>query len=305
MTVPAAYILRSYGGGAEPAQLTTTIGASDTSFGISATTGWTEADGSPLGTVGPFTVIIDRFSDTVEKITCSAINLTTGIVTVDTTGGSGRGADGTTPQGHSPGSVGGVQTCMTSVEAAEFNKLVNLILGGSPSTGQILTWASGVPAWGATGSLTGNPAGTMAATAQTIVPSGTGSTTQITSLAAIAGGLKGGVTVASNGLTVPVTGLYTISFVIKWQAAGGGVTIGSTDFQSIVSRNGTQIISASVPGLAGSNPSPGNTVVYPLTAGDVLTLYGYQDSTVNEASAYTGQITPGLATWVSVALASE
>lgn len=148
MTVPAAYILRSYGGGAEQAQLIQTIGASDLSFAISNTTGWTEADGSPLGTVGPFTVIIDRFSDTVEKITCTAVNLTTGVVTVET---GGRGADNTDPQGHSPGSVGGVQTCMTSVEAAEANKAVGYVLGslgGTRTPSNVLALdGSGNPEW--------------------------------------------------------------------------------------------------------------------------------------------------------------
>jgi hypothetical protein len=141
MPLPA-YVLRSYGGGAVVAQLVQEIGPSDTAFTITPTTGWTEADGNPLGTVGPFTVVIDRFTASVEKILCSGINLVTGVVTVETSGGSGRGYDGTTPQAHVPGgSTSGVQTCWSSVEAAEANKLVYDALGQLAAAGDI-TYAS-------------------------------------------------------------------------------------------------------------------------------------------------------------------
>jgi microcystin-dependent protein len=128
------YVRRSYGGGADVAQLVNAIGSSDTSFTIQPTTGWLEDDGNPLGTVGPFTVVIDRFTAQVEKILCSAINLTTGLVTVYVDGAdgwSGRGYDGTTPTSHVPGgSTSGVQTCWSSAEANEANQAVYDLLGG-------------------------------------------------------------------------------------------------------------------------------------------------------------------------------
>ena len=123
------YVIRSYGGGADVAQLAQNMGPSDTSFAIAPTTGWLEDDGSPLGTVGPFTVVVDRFTASVEKILCSAINLTSGVVTVyvdSEDGWSGRGYDGTAPQAHVPGgSTSGVQTCWSSAEAKEANQAVS------------------------------------------------------------------------------------------------------------------------------------------------------------------------------------
>jgi hypothetical protein len=137
MPLPA-FVLRSYGGGAVVAQLVQEIGPSDISFTITPTTGWTEADGNPLGTVGPFTVVIDRFTTSVEKILCTSINLVTGVVQVETSGGSGRGYDRTVPQAHVPGgSTSGVQTCWSSIEAAEANKLVFEYIGQMAATGDI------------------------------------------------------------------------------------------------------------------------------------------------------------------------
>ena len=212
MSVPAAYVRRSYGGGAEPAQLVQEMGTTDTSFGITTTVGWTEEDGSPLGTIGPFCVIIDRFTDTVEKIICTAVNLTTGLVTVDTTGGTGRGADGTTPQSHVPnGSVAGVQTCWTSVEADEANQAVNFMLGQSPTTGEVLTWGASAPEWVA-------PASGSAGYAQV-----TTSTTGITAPTAITG-LS--VTVALSGSQQIKITAYTSQF-----AATGGAL--ATDQYSV------------------------------------------------------------------------
>lgn len=150
------YVVRSFGGGAQPAQLIEQMGTTDTSFGITTTVGWTESVGanigSALGTSGPFMVVIDRFTDTVEKILCSSVNLTTGLVTVDTSGGSGRGYDGSTPQGHVPnGSASGVQTGWAAEEAYEANQAVAYLLGtegGTRTPGSLLSLnGSGEPAW--------------------------------------------------------------------------------------------------------------------------------------------------------------
>ncbi len=127
------YVRRSYAGGAEAAAIVNQMGSTDTSFTIASTTGWVEEDGSPLGTIGPFTVAIDLYTPSVEKVLCSAINLLTGVVTVYVAGDgwSGRGYDGTTAQAHVPGgSTSGVQPCWSSVEADEANQAVYDVLGG-------------------------------------------------------------------------------------------------------------------------------------------------------------------------------
>jgi hypothetical protein len=146
------YVVRSYGGGAVVAQLTEEMSSGDLSFTIAPTTGWTEADSNPLGTAGPFTVVVDRFTASVEKILCSSINLVTGVVSVYNAGGfSGRGYDGTSPQAHVPGgSTAGVQTCWSSAEAFEANKAVAYMLGsagGTQENGDVLSWESGAPVW--------------------------------------------------------------------------------------------------------------------------------------------------------------
>lgn len=222
MTVPAPFVLRSYGGGAQAAQLVEPMGVSDLSFGITTTVGWTEADGNPLGTAGDFTVIIDRFTDTVEKITCSSVNLTTGIVTVPA---GGRGADDTTPQAHVPnGSIAGVQTCWTSVEAAEANKAVNALLGGSPSNNEVLTWVSGAPAYVA-------PAAGLAAYAQITSP-----VTGLTTLTTISG-LSVAVTLA-GGQTPKVT-----AYTYQIAATGGAL---ATDQYSLGIYEGSTLLNGAV-----------------------------------------------------------
>lgn len=146
------YVIRSYGGGAVVAQLQQEMGAVDTSFAIAPVTGWTEPGGAPLGTSGPFTVVVDRFTGSVEKILCASLNVTTGVIQVFTaTGFSGRGYDGTTAQAHVPGgSTSGVQTCWSSVEAMEANVAAATLLGtaaGTPTSGQVMTWDGSDPAW--------------------------------------------------------------------------------------------------------------------------------------------------------------
>ena len=126
------YVRRSYSGGSVVSQLVQQMGSTDTSFTIAPVTGWVEEDGQPLGAVGPFTVVIDRFTPQVEKILCQSINLSTGLISVyvATDGWSGRGYDGTTAITHVPsGSTSGVQTCWSSKEADEANQAVFDLLG--------------------------------------------------------------------------------------------------------------------------------------------------------------------------------
>ena len=149
------FVTRSYGGGAEVAQLLEAIGPTDTSFTISTTVGWVETAGpnigQPLGTSGPFEIILDRFSSTAEKMLGESVNLTTGVVTLYTAGGyNPRGNDGTDPVAHVPGTQGGVQTCWSAQEAFEANSATSYILGsagGTPTSGQAMTWNGTHPEW--------------------------------------------------------------------------------------------------------------------------------------------------------------
>ena len=150
------YVARSYAGGAPVATIAAPMGSTDTSFTISPTTGWTSADGHALGTDGPFVIDIDRGLASEEKILCTSINLGTGLVQVYNTGGFlGRGYDQTTATTHTPGGgsplSGACQLVITAVEALEMNAAVTYLLGsagGTPSTGNLLSWGAGnAPLW--------------------------------------------------------------------------------------------------------------------------------------------------------------
>ena len=194
---PNIFGLRSYAGDAAIAQLSQEIGSGDTTFTISPTTGWVESYGAnagqPLGTSGPFTVAIDLYTPSLEKIDCSSINLNTGVVTVNTsTGYSGRGFDGTTPQAHVPGaSSTGVQPCWSSEEAYAANQAVAYALGG------------GI----ALSTLANNPAGRVHA----VTGSVTAGLDNPVFTTVVSDFLKGSMTTSTHGLTVPVTGWYQIN----------------------------------------------------------------------------------------------
>jgi len=259
MTLPQ-YVVRSYGGNAGVAQLVNPIGASDLSFTISPTTGWVETVGahigSPLGTSGPFTVVIDRFTAQVEKILCTAINTSTGVVTVYNSGGTtGRGYDGTTAQAHTPGgSTAGVQTCFSAAEAEEANAAAVYGPGGG----------------GSVVGLTGNPAGRLYLGAGVNVPSGTA-----TLLANVTTDyLKGGFTAPGGSvLTVPVTGVYLVhaQTTVVFSAAANNVQLDIYRNAGIARRS----ITASGSGV---NWTSSVSDAISLTAGDTLSFYLYQNS---------------------------
>ena len=293
------YITRSYGGGAVVAQLQQTMEAGDLSFALSTTTGWTDINGNPLGTTGPFTVVIDRFTDTVEKILCTSVNLTTGVVQVYNSGGfSGRGYDGTTAQAHVPsGSTSGVQTCWSSVEAFEANAAVSYVLGdagGTPSNGQVLTWNGTTPEWAANTPTAGVSAARMYNTGGGVIANGT--PTQITGM--VEDFSNGGITFASNGLTVPVNGKYQASWAVGYNSGGG--VVGGGYYNAMLYQNGSleRQMSLSV-ASATAEPVIGTSDLIAATAGDVFTLYGQQGSGGTEGISAGSDLT-----WLSLQLVS-
>lgn len=186
-------------------QLTAQIGSGDLSFTIASTVGWVNADGNPLGTKGPFSVVIDSGTQSVEKICCSSVNLGSGLVTVYNVGGtSGRGYDQSTAQAHVPGaSPLGVQPCWTAVEAAEANAAVVFGPGGG----------------GAVVGLTGNPAGSIFlnanSSASTFLP--------FNGMSFLNGGMTDDLS-TNHSLIAPVTGDYLVSgnFLCALASAGFG-----------------------------------------------------------------------------------
>jgi hypothetical protein len=307
MALPA-YVIRSYGGGAVVAQLTQEMGSSDVTFAISPTTGWTEAGGAPLGTSGPFTVVVDRFTNSVEKILCDSINLVTGVVVVHTSGGSGRGYDGTTPQAHVPGgSSSGVQTCWTSVEAAEANKAVS---AGSFPDGYVLTAVSGVPTWQPVSfpGTTGNPAGRIyQSTPQSI---GTGGPTSATPLTGFTQDyIKGTITTSVSGtgeIIIGATGIYRVTAQVAFNLSGG-ITMpsGGLRLNVFIAKGGGEVRVGELGLPANSGMVTNDYTGVPMvsvtdeiscTAADVLTMnashtYGSALNTFDSFNSGTGNTT--------------
>jgi hypothetical protein len=222
-------VVRDYAGGVvQGVQLTAQIGSTDLSFTIANTTGWVNAAGNPLGTAGPFSVVIDQGAASVEKICCTSVNLTSGLVTVYNVGGTnGRGYDQTTPQAHVPGaSPTGVQPCWTAVEAAEANAAVVFGPGGG----------------GAVVGLTGNPAGRIYLTADA---GGVSGVVLLNGATFLVGGMTDDL-VTNHSLIVPTTGYYLVNGGWVEVASGAG-----TGYSTIL-LNGTGVAIGSQGYLAGA-----------------------------------------------------
>lgn len=311
MATGPLYIPRSYGGGAVVAQLQEEIGATDASFAITPTTGWTDIFGNPLGSAGPFTIVIDRFLASVEKILCSAINLSTGVVTVYNSGGFfGRGYDDTTAQGHSPGTSSGVQTCWSSTEAYAANQVAAYLLGtlgGTPSTGNVLKWGTSAPVWGTPTPLGGNPAARLYGVTQNVIP-GTSTSTKVTSLSTD-GTPAGGMTISSDSIVVPTTGWYEVNWSLQYENGGGGIAnsgvYASQIFKTPSGGSPTQIRGFGDTGLVGTTPQrTGSDLIY-CTALDALSLYAYQTSGSNAGVCFNGAGMGGQSNYLSASLVSS
>jgi len=152
MALPDRTTLRSYPGSATPAYLTSTLSGTyspgDT-FTINSTVDWYEVSISgtttinPLGTSGPFTLVVDYGLPTEEKILCSGVIAlgTNTTITIFYDGvNNGRGYDGTPVSSHSTGSNSNynVFPVSTAVEQLQFNLTSNLaVISGSPAGGDL------------------------------------------------------------------------------------------------------------------------------------------------------------------------
>lgn len=297
------FVARSYSGGAPIAYISAPMGATDTSFTITPTLGWVTPDSNPLGVDGPFVVAVDRGLATEEKILCTSINLSTGLIQVYNTGGFlGRGYDQTnatthTPSGGSPLN-GAVQVVWTAVEAAEANKVVTYILGtagGSQADGEVLTWHGGAPTWGPSTPLLGSPAGRMYCSGGGTLANG--SPTQIINM--VQDFVAGGVTVASNQLTVPVAGDYLVTWSLGYNSGGGNVGAGGY-YNAVLNLNGSEIRQVShFVGSPTIQPIVSGADLVRLDASDHLTLVGQQGS-----GGIEGWTASATSTFVSAMLAS-
>jgi len=169
MSYPTALTPRSYGGASQPSYLTTSLSSTYSpgqTFTVASASTWYEVSATgqatvnPLGTSGPFVLDVDFGSGTEEKILCSAVNVSTGVVTVWTDGtNNGRGYDGTTISAHSAGSSSNynVFPVATAVENQQFNSEL-IALASATSANASAISAETTRAEGAESTLTTNVA---------------------------------------------------------------------------------------------------------------------------------------------------
>jgi len=145
MALPDSSVIRSYPGGAAPTYLSASLNyafASGQTITVANTTGWYEVSAggynttNPLGTSGPFTLVVDYGLGSEEKILCASgaisLGVNTTIFVYNVSGTNGRGYDGTTATSHSVGSSSdyNVFPVATAIEQAQFN-LATSIIGNS------------------------------------------------------------------------------------------------------------------------------------------------------------------------------
>ena len=240
------YSLRSYAGGATPTTLATSIAANDLTFTLNSTTNWYQTDlvnstghpsANPLGNSGPFVVALDYGTATEEKILCSSVVLSTGVVTVWVDGSNssntGRGYDGSTAQPHTSGSSGTALPVFTSTEAGVANYAVQQTVGQIVSAGDILQGSGantlGVLTAGTAGTvLTSNGSGSALSWSTFAQPSGT--------LLDFAGGTVPSGFLACDGTAVSRS-TYSALFAvigITWGSGNGTTTFNVPDLRGRV-----------------------------------------------------------------------
>ena len=329
------YSLRSYAGGATPTTLATSIAANDLTFTLNSTTNWYETDlvnsaghpsANPLGNSGPFVVALDYGTATEEKILCSSVVLSTGVVTVwvdpSNSSNTGRGYDGSAAQPHTSGSSGTALPVFTSTEAGVANYAVQQTVGQIVSAGDILqgsgTNTLAVLTAGAAGTvLTSNgsgsalswsnnqqsiPSGTIYPTSSQSISNGI-SATQMTLAGSLTSSVKGGMVAGSNCLRVPITGNYAINWQIQalnnannvelLTAVGVGTTTSSVP---------TYYASASYVADTYQSPSAGGSIMAFLQANYYINLWVAQ---INSGGVSISMSNGVATTWLSAYLVSQ
>ena len=147
------FVARSYGENPGATDLAVAIlGATDMSFTVGNAASWLESHGAnvgqPLGTSGPFTVVVDAGMLTEEHILCSGVNTSTGVVTVYNVGGwNGRGYGGAAQAHGTAAGLGLVYPIWSSPDSYEANWAAFQTVGRVTTKGDVLG-ATGLNAFG-------------------------------------------------------------------------------------------------------------------------------------------------------------
>jgi hypothetical protein len=179
--------MRSVGGSAKPSYPTTTLSSTyvETTFTVANASTWLEtgtdgqATANPLGTSGTFTVVVDFGTATEEHILCSAVNTSTGVVTIWTDGTrNGRGYS--TPKfAHSAGSAG-TYNCFPMIGGAEFASIFSAISTIATTYAPLVSPSFTTPSLGVATATSIN--GTTIPSSATLVTTSTTSLPSVTSV---------------------------------------------------------------------------------------------------------------------------
>jgi peptidoglycan hydrolase CwlO-like protein len=337
MALPDSSVIRSYPGGAAPTYLSASLNyafASGQTLTVANTTGWYEVSASgynttnPLGTSGPFTLVVDYGLGSEEKVLCAsgaiALGVNTTIFVYNVSGTNGRGYDGTTAVGHSVGSSSdyNVFPVATAIEQAQFNYVSSKALYAGAAAGGDLTGTYPNPVLKdvfVSGTFYTNEAKTTAITTDAqgriVALSGTPiaiQTTQVSGLSSFVESTNlsiSGQTVNINTLNTQVSGLntsvsgQTVSInTLNTQVSGLSTSL---DNLSISTTSGFNSVSTQISGLnlvvSGQTTSIATNASNIATlSGQYVSLSGSLNTTNSNVSTLSGQIVSLSGSYVSL-----
>ena len=333
-----AYSAKSYVGGVTPATLAADLAAGTTgsitlNIPSTATTGWANLHAA-VSSTAKCVMALDYGTSSEEKVLVSAVGAVVGTtvsITIDQ-----RGYDGTSAAVHSAANNYPVLPVAAAVDFQEANTAVVNTVGKVGAAGDLLvgTGANAMtnlavgsarsiltggttPAWLAAsaanlvpvtdgGGITwqpavwGNPSARIYASAATSVASVTSipGTAAGTTITAIFDYVNGGMTVASNQITIPTTGYYALNCAVQLASVGSAY---NTTTNIVRTRGGVDTIVGQWIGrsAAGIASTTGGSVTVSANAGDKFSFASRQDS-----GSAINCTTGSNATWLSATLVS-
>ena len=289
MAYPSTTAMRSVGGSAIPSYITTTLSSTyvETTFTVASASSWYEvgtngqATVNPLGTSGTFTVCVDFGKVTEEHILCSAVNISTGVVTIWTDGtNNGRGY-GTPKYAHSVGSASEL-ICFPMIGGPEFASIFSAISGIAGIYAPLVSPSFTTPSLGAATATSIN--GTTIPSSATLV---TTATTSLPSLTTVNGT---SIPASATLLTSATTSLPNVTSVNSTTIPLSATLLTSTSTSSSLTKVGLSSVGF-VRSDASGNLTVDTTTYAPLNSPTFTGTVVLPNSTVTNAMMVNSSVT--------------